>query len=356
MLRRLREEANAKNAVSRQAGVSNSTFAAPTYSSPSSVSTIQKQSQQLSPLPSSISTDRSLSKKQDQDQENWRNESLCERKIMIEGGVGRGRGRVISLLEDPMGTFAGGNGATLWDCSLALTRFLAAHYTNDYFIMAKAKIGTKYASTDRRAGKTNVLELGAGLGLVGIALATMGANVVVTERALALPLLARNIENNQGIVGKRKTMDSRSIADGPGGGAIEVAELSWGKDTTTAFLDDLDRRGRPPFDIVVGSDLIFPSNVDAYPLLVDSLDVILRRRRRHHNHEIGTNRSSPVDIWLSHEPRRPDVERKFWKLLEDRGINVFRLTMDATNKDCAVGRLPSDHPEDILILKLSLKD
>jgi len=32
----------------------------------------------------------------------------------------------VSFLEDPLGSFGGGNGATLWDCSLALALALEA--------------------------------------------------------------------------------------------------------------------------------------------------------------------------------------------------------------------------------------
>lgn len=41
-----------------------------------------------------------------------------------------------------------------------------------------------------------MLELGAGLGLVGLSLACLGADAVLTERPLALPLLRRNVEAN----------------------------------------------------------------------------------------------------------------------------------------------------------------
>jgi len=224
----------------------------------------------------------------------------------------------------------------------------------------------------------NVLELGAGLGLIGIAMASiMGSNVVVTERSIAIPLLQRNVEHNKQIItegGQRK------------GGHVTVSELSWGNtdqlkailhqhqhqqqcssnggsssscnsksgNTTTATSK---RHRRPLFDIVVMSDLIFPSNSDSYSLLVDTLVALLFENEMHSNYEIGndgnttttttetpTSTLSMIEIWLSHEPRRPDVEATFWCILNEKGIYAHRIpTSD----------LPDSHPVDIDIYLLS---
>ena len=258
----------------------------------------------------------------------WQEESLLERSVVLEGGpAGRGGGSCgtcLRLLEDPLGTLAGGNGATLWDCSLALTRFLVEHYNNNGYFL----------DDDDDDSTVSVLELGAGLGLVGMALAAtmgMGAHVVVTERELALPLLTKNVEHNQGVT--------------TGGvGRVEVTELTWGADTTQALLAERERKGQPSFDIVVASDLIFPSNVDAYPSLADTFRVLLQSRN---HHPAGDKKA--LELWQSYEPRRPEVEAQFWTMLEDRGIRVHRLTV-------AEDGLPPSHPEDIMILKLTLDD
>lgn len=239
--------------------------------------------------------------------ELWAKESLFERNVRIEGGTGPGRGSIIRLLEDPTGTLAGGNGATLWDCSIALTRALAERYDG------------------RDLTGSTVLELGAGLGLVGMAMAAMGARVLTTERPIALPLLRRNVEHNQEVTG----------------GRVAVAELSWGAGQTRALLAERNKSGAPTFDIVVGSDVVFPSNSDAYPLLADTLTVLLEQQQQ------KNGKDEAVEIWQCHEPRRPDVEAKFWTMLDDRGICVHRVTAQD-------GILPNSHPEDIMIYKLTL--
>ena len=157
---------------------------------------------------------------------------LIERIVEIRCGSS-GTTRRLTLLEDPTGSLAGGNDATLWDSSLALTNFLTYHY----------------ADTD--LSDKHVMELGAGVGLVGMALAAMGANVVVTERDIALPLLRRNVDRNAEVTG----------------GRVEVAELSWSGDAIQKLIK---ARTGVPFDIVLGSDLIFPSNSGAYTALADT--------------------------------------------------------------------------------------
>ena len=239
-------------------------------------------------------------------------DQLIERIIEIKCGSSRSTRR-LNLLEDPTGSLAGGNGATLWDSSLALTNFLTYHY----------------ADTD--LSDKDVLELGAGVGLVGMALASMGANVVVTERDIALPLLRKNVDRNVKVTG----------------GRVEVAELSWSGD---AMKNLMNTRKDLPFDIVVGSDLIFPSNSNAYVALADAYEIILKQRSEMEDDTCNRDRGDcDIDIWLSHEPRIPAVEDEFFKAVKERGIIVQRFDVDGVDEETK--RLL---PEDIFIYKLAL--
>ena len=103
-------------------------------------------------------------------------------------------------------------------------------------------------------------------------------------------------------------------------------------------LDALLAERPAGFDLVVGSDLVFPSNSDAYGPLVDTLEVLLRAHAdagaatRTEGGGAGeptpagpgsaADTRAPLEVWLAHEPRRPEVEAAFWTLLEDRGIEV----------------------------------
>jgi len=77
-----------------------------------------------------------------------------------------------------------------------------------------------------------VIELGSGTGLLGIALALLGANIVFTDLKPMLEILDRNVKLN---------IVSNSYR-------VKVQELSWGANA---------RNGSPFFDIIVASDVTY---------------------------------------------------------------------------------------------------
>ena len=132
-------------------------------------------------------------------------------------------GDELRIWEDPRGTLAGGNGATCWDSAVAFATAVSSSENDDNSLAS---------TTDWRG--LRVLELGSGCGLVALALACRGAHVVATERAIALPLLAKNVEANAALVERR-------------GGSVVSAALDW-----TAPDPQVLSRG---YDAVVGADL-----------------------------------------------------------------------------------------------------
>eukprot|EP00930_Biecheleria_cincta_P035152 TRINITY_DN24205_c0_g2_i1.p1 TRINITY_DN24205_c0_g2~~TRINITY_DN24205_c0_g2_i1.p1 ORF type:complete len:557 (+),score=125.29 TRINITY_DN24205_c0_g2_i1:121-1671(+) len=125
-------------------------------------------------------------------------------------------GRSLKLMEDPTGCFgAGTSGAVLWPAATALIEHL------DTKIQASL------------LGGTRALELGAGLGAVGLFLALhKGCDVVVTELPESLPLLLRNVAENF-----------------PAGDGPQAVPLSWGDEEQMGTLGS--------FDLVVGSDVTY---------------------------------------------------------------------------------------------------
>ncbi|XP_068446430.1 protein N-lysine methyltransferase METTL21A [Clinocottus analis] len=79
-----------------------------------------------------------------------------------------------------------------------------------------------------------VIELGAGTGLVGIVAALMGAKVTITDRAPALDFMSANVKANL-------PPDSQ--------GSVVVSELSWG--------EGLERYPAGGFDLVLGADIVY---------------------------------------------------------------------------------------------------
>lgn len=152
-------------------------------------------------------------------------------------------GDELRVWEDPRGTLGGGNGTTVWDSALAFSTAVLSD--DDESLLA---------TTDWRG--LRVLELGSGCGLVALALACRGARVVATERAIALPLLAKNIAANADLVGRR-------------GGIVETAALDWTAPDATV----LDRG----YDAVVGADLCFAANAAGAAALAGIMAGLLRR-------------------------------------------------------------------------------
>ncbi|CAH0375898.1 unnamed protein product [Pelagomonas calceolata] len=152
-------------------------------------------------------------------------------------------GDELRIWEDPRGTLAGGNGATCWDSALAFAEAVCSRGDDSLA-----------ATTDWRG--LRVLELGSGCGLVALALACRGAHVVATERAIALPLLAKNVEANAAIVKKS-------------GGTIESAALDW-----TAPDPRVLGRG---YDAIVGADLCFAANAEGAAALARVVGDVLGR-------------------------------------------------------------------------------
>lgn len=207
----------------------------------------------------------------------------------------------LRVLEDPQGVWAAGNGATLWDCALFLAAFLAQR------------------PAERGVAGGRVLELGSGLGLLSLVLARLGAEVVATERPIALPLLRRNAAEN-GLLLEEGAPSS--------GGRIRVEELSWG-----SRLPSWSDAG---FAAVVASDVVFPNNVDdACGPLVETLCATVL---------------PGVQCWLAYEPRAeakgPATDKAFLEALAPH-FNVRRV-LDA--------ELPLDAPEDLWILGLTRRE
>ncbi|KAM1447677.1 hypothetical protein COP1_006530 [Malus domestica] len=123
-------------------------------------------------------------------------------------------------------------GTTVWDASLVFVKFLEKNCRKGRFSPPKMK------------GK-RVIELGAGCGVAGFGMALLGCDVVMTDQVEVLPLLMRNVERNTSRITQ---MNSDSF------GSIQAAELSWGN-------DDHVRAVEPPFDYIIGTDVVYKENL-----------------------------------------------------------------------------------------------
>lgn len=145
-------------------------------------------------------------------------------------------------------------------------------------------------------GRT-AIELGAGTGLLGQALAILGADVVLTDQEPVLEYLKENISQNLGY--------------SPDEGKVEVEGLYWGEN---ALPDGV--KAHHPYDMIVCSDLIFAH--ENIPLLLKTLELLC-----------------PVDckstIYFSHIDRFK-WEDQFFEGMVQNGFNKLLVKEDVDIK------------------------
>lgn len=155
---------------------------------------------------------------------------------------------------------ADGTNAMAWPAGLELVKCLCSRETETYIHECET-----------------VLELGSGLGLVGLALAAVSdtkktfshKTIVLSDCASAMPLLQYNVERNQHLYTNV---------------TIQTQELNWNKEDTTAMK----------YDLIIGSDLLY--NVNMIPALVSTLKRHAKRR-----------------ILIAVRWRKPNLERTFFQ-------------------------------------------
>jgi len=133
-----------------------------------------------------------------------------------------------------------------------------------------------------------VIELGGGIGLIGILCALLGADVVVTDHEDLLPLIRQNIATNTSLCHK-----------------ISAIALNWGDDVSSL---------QPPFDFIIASEVIhqkesFQSLINSFDLLSDFETKILVSYKR---------KFIPTAMFLAIEPRpSEELEQDFFQYLAD---------------------------------------
>lgn len=126
-------------------------------------------------------------------------------------------------------------GSVVWDAS----RSFLAHITQ----MAES-------GNDPIAGK-RLLEIGAGTGVVGLALARLGArSVIMTDKDSQLPLMRRNCEHNQPPCCADRCKRCEHIAP------VQVLPLRWGPDWQSE--SDPALTAPDAFDVIVVCDCVYP--------------------------------------------------------------------------------------------------
>jgi len=128
-----------------------------------------------------------------------------------------------------------GFASTVWDSSIVLSRMLEHR-------------GLQTLTRTPRGEAVSCVELGAGCGLVGLTLAALGGDVVITDLPENLRLLRANVRANSSVA-------SRVVP--------RVRPLTWGVRLSAELLS------QAPYDLVVATDVFYAR--ESMPALVDTL-------------------------------------------------------------------------------------
>eukprot|EP01052_Picozoa_sp_SAG31_P000038 SAG31_NODE_2_length_46263_cov_45.908043_8_plen_187_part_00 len=143
-----------------------------------------------------------------------------------------------------------------------------------------------------------MIELGAGLGVVALAVAALGAaKVIATDGdAIVLPSLESNLHENSSSLGIPSSV-------------LAAHFLSWGDaDGAVALLHEADGGGFPP-DVIVAADVVFGSDVQVWNQLLCTLDMLTTCCRAD-AHETGST------LLLLAQTTRYPRERVFFQKLQ----------------------------------------
>ncbi|KAG1754533.1 hypothetical protein EDB19DRAFT_1969826 [Suillus lakei] len=198
------------------------------------------------------------------------------------------------------------NGTALWLGAQVLSIFLSAEFKSKS--KKTAATGTDNdASVLYNTARPKAVELGSGIGLMALALASLGYDVLATDTAhVCASVLRTNINTNAHLVP----------------GRVHVRELDWGVDPTGWIWDDpvsITSQGgdggdvlAPPFDLVVSSDTIYDT-----ALVAPLFETI---------HALSALSCKPPIIYLAVERRDPTlITAAFRRAGEEWGLLFQRV-------------------------------
>jgi predicted nicotinamide N-methyase len=155
------------------------------------------------------------------------------------------------------------------------------------------------------ASKPNILELGAGTGLAGLAAAALWrTSLVLTDLAPFVPGLARNIDVNRNLLEARGASAESGALDWE-----EPAELPVysGEDGAEAKMGKVYRSERDKAGVIVVADCLYSED---HPRMLVGAIVAWLRRGKH----------SRVVVCYPLRVAYLDIIRELWELMEERGL------------------------------------
>jgi predicted nicotinamide N-methyase len=243
---------------------------------------------------------------------------LSPRQIVFDGL----NNTSVEMLENISGTSRGGNGATIWDCSIVLTQYLLDNQMENL-------CGSR------------TLELGSGLGLPSITLAKVDkCQMIASERPIMMDMLKENCcynfhpENSKYWQYKQsQNLGSKNLNENVSNSKDPDVTKHLNMMPTLLSLDwtsseDLNRIADMSFDYIIGADLLFASNKYTWEGLANIYQTLLQNRES----ELKSMKETKKKLaWLAYEPRDSFVFEEFFNvLLQKRGIFYERVTSSIT--------------------------
>jgi protein N-lysine methyltransferase METTL21D len=135
----------------------------------------------------------------------------------------------------------------------------------------------------------SIIELGAGLGCVGISAACLGGNVLITDLEENLELLTFNVDKNTPVFSLH--------------GSVEVKPLSWSKQSAAALLT------QQHFDVILLSDCVYYE--ESLEPLIQTLEVLCD--------------NDSVEVLIAQELRESKRQLKLFKEFLSKLSKIFTL-------------------------------
>ncbi|KAF0746507.1 hypothetical protein AaE_008097 [Aphanomyces astaci] len=217
------------------------------------------------------------------------NESLDETSLTFTHWAGEVKytfcGEEITLVQDPTSHVLG---STVWDSAKCVMKYIEVHRPRFDAILERQRPSRKSkkaqptsTTSSLSPASATVCELGAGLGLAGIAFAKVGFCVVLTDVAPVMPWLRANIQANC----TPTQLETNVFAH----------EYGWGTSPTS-----LQRVVMSPYDIVLCADVIYEAA--CVKPLVQSILAISNRKTL---------------VLFANERRTPIVHAEFMRYLNE---------------------------------------
>jgi predicted nicotinamide N-methyase len=140
----------------------------------------------------------------------------------------------------------------VWDCATLTCKWIEHVSKNDQGIPELA-VGLKLKVEPIAERPIQVLELGAGTGLLSIALAKMGAAVLSTEYGHVVKYLQDNCQRN-GVLADTTTSDGTTLGRMLVSGMVTCRELDWYKASETLESIFASSSNTAVFDLVIVTD------------------------------------------------------------------------------------------------------